>query len=509
MATLILADLPIETLTADALVIATAQGPDGPVLAPGAEGVDEALSGQLLDALVALGATGAQGEVVTLATLGALPGVPVLAAAGLGHQADQYPTESVRRASGAAIRALTGRDTVASTLALVNGVGEDGPAAELVEAAGTGALLGAYRFDTYRTTQAGAPTPPAGLSLVVPNPRTRPAKAALRRARAVAEAVSVCRDLVNTPPNDLYPAEFAARAGRIATQHGLEVEVLDEKALRRGGYGGILGVGSGSARPPRLVRLRYRGRTARKRIALVGKGITFDSGGISLKPATNMDVMKSDMAGAAAMVAATALVATLKLPVEVVATIPVAENLPGGSAYRPSDVLSMYRGTRVEVLNTDAEGRLILADAIARACEDEPDYLVETSTLTGAQVTALGSRTAGVMGSDGFRERVVAAGDRAGESMWPMPLPRDLRRLLDTPVADLANVATGGRKEGGMLVAGHFLAEFVADGVPWAHIDVAGPAYNTGEAWGYTPRGGTGVPIRTVFTLVEDIAANG
>ncbi|HEX5496210.1 MAG TPA: leucyl aminopeptidase [Mycobacteriales bacterium] len=509
MTTLALTDSSIGALVADALVIGTAKGSGGPILAPGAEGVDEALSGQLRDALAALGATGAEGEVVKLATLGALPGVPVVVAAGLGAQAEHYPNEAVRRASGAATRALAGRGTVASTLALVNGTGEDGPAADLVEAAGTGALLGAYRFDAYRTPTPATRPMPGAVTLVVPDARSRAGRPVLRRAKAVAGALDLCRDLVNTPPNDLYPAEFAARVEKAAVKLGIEVEVLDERALKRGGYGGILGVGSGSSHPPRLVRLRYRGRGAKARVALVGKGITFDSGGISLKPATNMDAMKSDMAGAAAIAATVILVATLKVPVEVVATVPVAENLPGGSAYRPSDVLSMYSGTRVEVLNTDAEGRLILADAIARACEDGPDYLLETSTLTGAQVTALGSRTAGVMGSDELRDRVVAAGQRVGEGMWPMPMPAELRRTLDTPVADFANVAGGGRREGGMLVAAHFLSEFVAKGVAWAHIDVAGPAYNTDEPWGYTPRGGTGVPIRTLFAVVEDIAAHG
>jgi leucyl aminopeptidase len=504
--TLALTDASIPALTADALVVGTAKGPDGPVLASGSEAVDEALSGQLLDALVALGATGAQGEVVKLATLGALPGVPVVAAVGLGDAADRYGDEAVRRASGAATRALAGRRTVASTLALVNGAEDVAPG--LVGAVGEGGLLGAYQFTAYRSTPT-MPAPPSALTLVVPDAKDRKARAAVRRADAVAAAVTLCRDLVNTPPNDLYPAELAARAERAATRAGVEVEVLDEKALKKAGFGGVLGVGGGSARPPRLVRLRYRGRGAKSRVALVGKGVTFDSGGLSLKSAANMDDMKSDMAGAAAVVATVTLVAALRLPVEVVATVPMVENMPGGSAYRPSDVLTMYGGRRVEVLNTDAEGRLILADAMVRACEDEPDYLVETSTLTGAQVVSLGPRTAGVMGTEGFRDRVVAAGDRAGEGMWPMPLPEDLRTVLDSPVADLANVASGGRREGGMLVAGHFLSEFVAEGVQWAHIDVAGPAYNTREAWGYTAKGGTGVPIRTMLAVIEDIAENG
>jgi leucyl aminopeptidase len=284
------------------------------------------------------------------------------------------------------------------------------------------------------------------------------------------------------------------------------VEVLDEKALKKGGYGGILGVGMGSSRPPRLVRLSYRGRGSKTKVALVGKGITFDTGGISIKPAQSMENMKSDMSGAAAIVSTMTLIAALKLPVEVVATIPMAENMPGSTAYRPADILTFRNGKMAEILNTDAEGRVVLADAIARACEDSPAYLVETSTLTGAQVVALGNRTAGVMGSDEFRDRVVAAGARTGEGMWAMPLPPEVRKGLDSTVADFANV---GDRTGGMLAGGHFLSEFVTEGVQWAHIDIAGPAYNTGSPWGYTLKGGTGVPVRTLLEVLEDIAANG
>jgi hypothetical protein len=261
--------------------------------------------------------------------------------------------------------------------------------------------------------------------VLVPDPEAEELPAAGRRAGVVAAAAALARDLVNTPPNDLPPAEFARRAEEACLAAGLEVEVLDEDALAAAGFGGVLGVGGGSQRPPRLVRIRHAG--TGPRVALVGKGITFDSGGISIKPSAGMDQMKADMAGAAAIVAAMTAVAGLDLPVEVTATVPMAENLPSGSAYRPADVLTMYGGKRVEVLNTDAEGRLILADAIVRACEDSPAYLIETSTLTGAQRVALGDRTAGVMGTDALRARVVAAGERVGDDMWPMPLPGYLR----------------------------------------------------------------------------------
>ena len=324
----------------------------------------------------------------------------------------------------------------------------------------------------------------------------------------MAEAVRTARDLINTPPNDLFPESFAARATELATEVGLEVEVLDDAALAAGGYGGVLGVGQGSSRKPRLVRLRWSGGSSpRATVALVGKGITFDTGGISIKPAANMDHMTSDMSGAAAVIATTVLAARLELPVAVTATVPMAENMPSDTAYRPGDVLRMYGGRTVEVLNTDAEGRLVLADAIVRAAEDEPDYLIETSTLTGAQMVALGLRTAGVMGSEEFRDRVAAHARGCGEDAWAMPLPEHIRPDLDSRVADLANVT--GARWGGMLVAGTFLREFVPAGLPWAHIDIAGPAFNQGKPYGYTSKGGTGVPVRTLWSVLQDIAENG
>jgi leucyl aminopeptidase len=483
-------------LATDALVVGTVQGPDGLALAPGAEDVDAAFDGGLLDLLQALGATGRADEVVKLPTRGVLP-ARVVVAAGLGRpETDGAPTaEQVRRASGAAARALAGTERVATTLSRVD-----------LSAAVEGTALGAYAFTAYKSDPGS--TPIAKVDLLAPaTGNTREHKATIKAATAIAEAVCGTRDLVNTPPNDLYPASFAERAAELAGAAGLDVEVLDEKALRKQGFGGILGVGGGSSRPPRLVRLRYKGPKARAKVALVGKGITFDTGGISIKPAANMDEMTSDMAGAAAVILTTVLAAKLRYPLEIVATVPMAENMPSGTAYRPGDVLRMYGGKTVEVLNTDAEGRLILSDAIARACEDEPDYLIETSTLTGAQVVSLGKRTPGVMGSADFRDRVAKIAAATGEGGWPMPLPDELRADLDSKIADIANVA--GHRWGGMLVGGIFLREFVADGLPWAHIDIAGPSYNTSGPWGYTPKGATGLPVRTLAAVLADIADHG
>jgi leucyl aminopeptidase len=496
------------TAAADAVVVGTlparTDGDPGdaaspPRLAPGAAAVDAAFDGDLAALLALAGATGRADEVVKLPTRGALA-APLLVAVGLGpvrsgagDGSDDGPSaEQVRRASGAAARALAGTAHAVSTLSWIDAA-----------AAAEGALLGAYAFTAYKKSNG---RPPVGrVDLAVDDPA---ADTAVRRATAVADAVRTARDLVNTPPNDLYPASFAERAAALGEAAGLEVEVLDEAALAEGGYGGVLGVGEGSSRKPRLVRLRWSGGPApRASVALIGKGITFDTGGISIKPAANMDHMTSDMAGAAAVVATTVLAATLELPVTVTATVPMAENMPSSTAYRPGDVLRMYGGRTVEVLNTDAEGRLILADAIVRAVEDDPDYLVETSTLTGAQLVALGQRTAGVMGSDVFRDRVAVLGREVGEDAWAMPLPDHIRAELDSRVADIANVT--GQRFGGMLVAGVFLREFVPDGLPWAHIDIAGPSFHTGGPYGYTAKGGTGVPVRTLAAVLTDIAENG
>jgi leucyl aminopeptidase len=331
------------------------------------------------------------------------------------------------------------------------------------------------------------------------------ADAAARRAQVLADAVALVRDLVNTSPADLYPASFAAEAERVAGASGLAVEVLDERELAEAGYGGIVGVGQGSVHPPRLVRVAYTHPDASKTVVLAGKGITFDSGGLSLKPAKSMEQMKSDMGGAAAVLAAVAAVAALGPAVSVIGYLPLAENMPGGSAQRPSDVINIYGGGTVEVLNTDAEGRLVLADALARSAEDSPDLLVDIATLTGAQLVALGPRITGVMANDDVvRDGVVDAARRAGEAAWPMPLPGELREGLDSTVADLANVS--GDRNGGMLVAGLFLREFVPDGVRWAHLDIAGPAYHDGDPYGYTPKGGTGAAVRTLVQIALDVA---
>ncbi len=361
----------------------------------------------------------------------------------------------------------------------------------------TGALLGGYTFRRYRAT------PAADIAVTLLTSENNAAAAG--RGRVIAEAVNLSRDLINTAPLDLPPAALAADAEQVAAASGISVEVLDEAALAAGGFGGILAVGQGSSRPPRLVRLSYSHPEATKTVVFVGKGITFDSGGLSLKPPKSMETMKCDMSGAAAVLAATSAIARLTVPVNVIGYLSLAENMPGGNAQRPSDVITIYGGKTVEVLNTDAEGRLVLADGIARSGADNPDLIVDIATLTGAATVALGRRTAGVMGSSESVAAGIAAVMRdAGEPAWAMPFPEELRKGLDSPVADLANVS--GARDGGMLVGGLFLREFVPDGVAWAHLDIAGPAFNEGSPFGYTPKGGTGAAVRALVAIAERTA---
>ncbi|MFE3448125.1 leucyl aminopeptidase [Nonomuraea sp. NPDC059194] len=468
----------------DALVVGFLSGSEGP--RPTAKGLDAAFDGKLGASLNALGFAGKPGEIAKIPTFGAIT-APLLVAVGLGESADP---ESLRRAAGTAVRSLAGTARAALTL----------PAASEreAEAIALGGLLGAYSYARYRTN--GEQKAPVGELVVLTS-----AEGSAERVSILADAVAMVRDLVNTPPMDLWPAKFAEIAEQEGAKVGLSVEVLDEKQLKDGGYGGIVGVGQGSANPPRLVRLAYSHPEATQTLAYVGKGITFDSGGLSLKPSAAMDWMKSDMGGAGAVFGALLGIARLGLKVNAVGYLCLAENLPSGTATRPSDVLTSYSGKTVEVLDTDAEGRLVLMDGIARALEDDPDLIVDVATLTGAQIVALGWRTAGVMSNDdAIRELVVSVADEAGEGAWGMPLPEELRKGLDSPIADIANLQP--ERWGSMLAAGIFLKEFVPEGRRWAHIDMAGPAFNKGEPHGYTPKGGTGAITRTLIGLAERAA---
>ncbi|MFE9437854.1 leucyl aminopeptidase [Streptomyces sp. NPDC006602] len=501
MTALTLSTAAAPGLRADAIVIGVAKGAEGPVVAPGAEAVDKAYDGRLAGVLETLGASGAEGEVTKLPAPAGFK-APLVVAVGLGTEPEKdsgFDAEALRRAAGVAARTLFGSRKAAFALPLA-----DAADAGVV---GEGVLLGAYSFDAYKENgrsdakAKNGKAPLAEAALLGGKPRDRAYKAAIERAVAVAEELNRARDLINMPPNDLNPEAFAAVAQTAAKEHGIKVQVLDEKALVKGGYGGILGVGSGSASAPRLVKLSYTSPKADKHLAFVGKGITYDSGGISLKPAGHNETMKCDMSGAAAVFAAVVAAARLGLEVNVTGWLALAENMPSGTATRPGDVLRMYSGKTVEVLNTDAEGRLVLADALWAASEEQPDAIVDVATLTGAMMLALGNRTFGIMANDeAFRSAIHEAAEEVGEPAWPMPLPEHLRKGMDSPTADIANM---GERMGGGLVAGLFLREFVGEGITWAHLDIAGPAFNEGGPFGYTPKGGTGTAVRTLVRLAE------
>jgi leucyl aminopeptidase len=414
----------------------------------------------------------------------------------VGLDSEQPGAEDLRRAAGAGVRhaaslADIGSLSVAVSLGAVS--------EEQLAAVAEGALLGSYNYEPISAEPATGGTVGA---ITVIHPSDVKGADVASATQIVAQAVVTVREFVNLPANLLYPESFAEQVRNLVRGSKIIIDVLDEPALSQGGYGGMLAVGGGSSRPPRLVRLSYSPRGARFHLALVGKGITFDTGGLNLKPAEGMYAMKYDMAGAATVLVAAHAIAELGLKIRVTAYGALAENMPSGSAYRPSDVLTIYGGKTVENGNSDAEGRLVMADALARANEDHPDLVIDVATLTGACVVALGERTAGLMATDdATADLVLDAAEIAGEDVWQLPIPKEIRSKLDSKVADIRSV--GHDRWAGALVAAAFLREFVADGTPWAHLDIAGPAFLDGKPYGYVASGGTGVGVRTLIALAR------
>ena len=532
-------------LEVDALVIFAAPGHPAPRLLGL---VPEKIAHAVGSALEALRFAGRDGEVSWLAGVAGVR-APLVAVVGTGGDAksEELPTgEALRRAAGAAARALAGRGHAAVVLP-----GEDVAA---LEAVAEGVQFGAYNFTDHRggargqgvgfaesyliaSGQAHAAPPPSVLAGPMPSddasspavdaaedqlarlapvtpvdlvggPRpTEHTARRLRRATVLGKRVAWARDLVNTSPNVLYPYSFGERCRAIAPGP-VDVTLLDEASLHDLGCGGILGVGQGSKRPPMVARLRYRPDNAVAHLSFVGKGITFDSGGLCLKPAAAMVDMKSDMAGAAAVAAAVFAIADLRLPVRVDGWLALAENMTGSNAQRPGDVVTMADGSTCEIINTDAEGRLVLADALVLASKENPDAIVDLATLTGAAMVALGRRTAAVMANDDdFQGELTSAATQAGEAVWPMPITPEMRKGLESLVADRKHA---GARDGGAMLAAAFLREFVGTHddrpIPWGHLDIAGPAYNNEAPYGYTPKGGTGFGVRTLLCLAESRA---
>ncbi|WP_454130134.1 leucyl aminopeptidase [Microbacterium aurum] len=475
--------VPLREAEADALILALPPLADaGDILAdwPG-----------LQAALEAVGFTGAAGATVRAYAPDAT-GTP-LVVVGTGGDPD---AATLRDAVGAAVRTTTGFDVVAIGAPAVAGTA--GAARALAE----GAVIGGYRFDGYKTVPG-----PARASRVVLH--AEGAADELDRARTIGAATALVKDLVNTPAEWLGPQDVADAATAAVAELPVTVTVLDERELAEGGYGGILGVGQGSDRPPRLVRLDYAPDGAQRHVALVGKGITFDTGGLSLKPAASMVGMKYDMCGAATVLAVVRAAAERALPVRVTGWMCLADNMPSGRAIRPGDVLRMLDGTSVEVLNTDAEGRLVLADGLVAASRTQPDVIIDVATLTGAISVALGSRHTGVMGDEDAVAEYLAAADEAGELAWPLPLPAHMAEELESPIADLQNAKIGD-PTGGALFAGLFLQRFVgrvsddadAPRIPWVHLDIAGSGTAKAAA-GANDKGPTAATVRSLLAFVE------
>ena len=488
--------------SAEILVLGLARKNGKIVVEAGDSGID---GSAFVSALEDLGATGKHEEVTKIPSP-LKSGARLLLFVGLGDLAknSDYDHELLRRAAGSAVRALAGKKS--ADFALPH------KSSATFAAVAEGIGLGAYSFIEHRGASKAEQKAPLTQATIISKISDRAeSKAALKRAAVLTKNVHLVRDLVNTPANHLSPAIFVTKMKSLTSGLGIKVEVLDEKALKAKGYGGIYSVGQGSANPPRLLHISYSPAKAKKRYAFVGKGITFDTGGYALKPAAGMDAMKTDMAGAASVIAATLAIAELKLPISVHAYACLAENMISDNATRPGDVITTLSGKTVEVLNPDAEGRLVMADGLTRAIRDGEkegglDGLIDVATLTGAQIIALGVRTAGVMSNnEKFTEEFLTAAQSAGELFWPMPLPEELRATLETPVADIANV---GDKSGGMLVAGVFLKEFVSPEIPWLHLDIAGPSYTEKAGYGYNPVGATGVTVRSLVTLAESAVSH-
>jgi leucyl aminopeptidase len=486
-----------EKTKTDVVVAGVVKTKKGLAMAPGGEGVGVAYGRKLQPLLSTLGFEGKPGEVVKIPTAGTLKS-PLLILVGLGEDEKVTP-EAVRRAAGVAARAVSNAATVALALPASD--------AEHVRAVADGYQLGTYSFTAFKTTP--APDVAGEVVILSDAARQKEVAAALETSQVVTAATRLARDWVNTPPGDFTPAKFADAVAATKKERKVAkvtMKVMDEKELEADGCGGIVGVGRGSANPPRLVQLTYKPRGAKAHLALVGKGITYDSGGLSIKPAASMMTMKCDMAGAASVVAATFAIAELGLPIAVTTYAPMAENMVSGTATRPGDVITIHGGKTVEILNTDAEGRLVLADALVKANEDKPDVIVDVATLTGACQVALGDRVAGVMGNDDeLIGTVKSAGERVGEALWPLPIPDEMREKVrnNSKVADLAQHNT--ERWGGALYAAAFLREFVGDST-WAHVDIAGPAFNEKPAYGYVTPGGTGMSVATLVELADTLA---
>ena len=478
----------------EVLVVGFAQTDNGPELLDSAIALEPTSKSEISEAIKLTNFSGKKSELTFLTIKSGVLCV------GLGKVSKTQPLEmeTLRRASAVAARALAGKPSALFALPTSTTVA--------THAVTVGVELGAYTFTQFKTKTEKTSEGLKQANILVKDLFVN--KSVFQEAQIIAESVKNVRNLVNTPPSHMYPETFAEYVKKSFKRNAkLTVEILEEKALKKQGYGALIGVGQGSVNPPRFVRLAYKSRGADFHLALVGKGITFDTGGISLKPPSSMHTMKCDMAGAATVIEAFRAIMQLDLKINVSAYAALAENMPSATAQRPSDVVTTFGGKTVEVLNTDAEGRLVLADALGRAQKDKPDLIIDIATLTGAATVALGSRTAGIMANkDEARDQVFASAKETGEAMWPMQIPEETRAILDSKTADIANVGFTPNPAGGMMVGAAFLQEFVDENIAWVHIDIAPPAFNEGAAYGYNGFGGTGVGVRTLVHLAQKLS---
>ncbi|MFQ5961347.1 MAG: leucyl aminopeptidase [Candidatus Methylomirabilales bacterium] len=492
-------DQDVLAYRGDAVIVNLFEGVKKPGGATGA--VDQALSGLISHAIAQGEFRGKAGTTLLLHTQGRLKAERVLVA-GLGKQ-EQFGLESVRSVTGQALRVLR-RHGCRRVGTILHGTGVGGLGVkEASQAITEGALLGLYTFERYKKKE-DAQKPVRELTLLLRDrAQVIEVGGGSAMGQIIARAVNLARDLVNEPSNSLTPQDLAARARTVAKAGKLTCQILERRQLERLGMGAFLGVAQGSGRPPVLIVLSYRGgRSKRPELGLVGKGVTFDSGGISIKPSEGMEQMKGDMAGGAAVIAAMQAIARLKPAINVTAIVPACENLPSGSALKPGDVVRAMDGKTIEVLNTDAEGRLILADALSYARRLGCQRLVDAATLTGACVVALGSVRSGAFTNDqGWMDRVRVAAEAVAEKLWQMPMDAEYDEQISSDVADVKNI--GGRKAGAVTAA-KFLARFVGE-TPWVHLDIAGSTQADKEK-GYTPKGATGVPVQTLVRVALDLA---
>ena len=423
--------------------------------------------------------------------------------AGLGKRS-AFTLNKLRQAAGKAASALRAAGAKDITL-VVEGLALD--AEELGQALAEGSILGLYRFLTYKTNDENDRKKQIrSLTILAEAASSVVAmQKGVKTGETIAASTSMARDMVNCPPADMTPTIFAAKAREIAREFGLKLQVLERKQMEKLGMGGLLGVAAGSAQPPKFIILEYRKGGKKPIIALVGKTITFDSGGISIKPAENMDRMKDDMSGGAAVLGAIRTAAALKLPLNIVGLLPATENMPSGTAYKPGDVLHTLSGQTIEILNTDAEGRLILSDALAYACRYKPAFILDIATLTGACAIALGNEATGMLGtSDELKKQIQGAGEKTGERVWELPLWEEYYDLIKSDIADMKN--TGGRG-GGVITSAALLSKFVQK-YPWVHLDIAATSWTEKER-PYTPKGATGIGVRLLTQFLRDYAKEG